>query len=324
MNKSIADEFISPFSGENLTLVEYVVDHDQILEGSLISYKDDIKFPITNFIPRFVPKDNYANNFGFQWNKHRKTQLDSYAGITLSGKRVEEVIGNRIQSLDNQRILEAGSGAGRFTEIFKISNCTLYSFDYSSAVDANLKNNGFDFNLFQASIYDIPFRKETFDSVFCLGVIQHTPDPEKTFRCLSDQVKPGGKLFVDIYETRKYSMYTWKYLLRPIFKLFPQNFQYNLVVVLVSIFLPFSTILGKILGNVGHKLFPIANFFIVPFKSYKERWVWSILDTFDWYSPAYDLPQTQESLKSWYKAAGYKNIEVFRGSNGIIGRGEKN
>ena len=38
---------------------------------------DGKKYEIINNIPRFVKSDNYANSFGLQWNKFRKTQLDS-------------------------------------------------------------------------------------------------------------------------------------------------------------------------------------------------------------------------------------------------------
>ena len=33
-------------------------------------------FPVVNNVLRFVPNDNYTANFGFQWNKFQKTQID--------------------------------------------------------------------------------------------------------------------------------------------------------------------------------------------------------------------------------------------------------
>jgi 2-polyprenyl-3-methyl-5-hydroxy-6-metoxy-1,4-benzoquinol methylase len=33
--------------------------------------------------------------------------------------------------------------------------------------------------------------------VFCLGVIQHIPDPEATIACLYNQVRPRGTLAID-------------------------------------------------------------------------------------------------------------------------------
>ena len=53
-------------------------------EGHLVSKDGLNKFPIKNNIPRFVPESNYSNSFGFQWNKFRRTQLDSYSKINVS------------------------------------------------------------------------------------------------------------------------------------------------------------------------------------------------------------------------------------------------
>ena len=79
--------------------------------------------------------------------------------------------------------MEAGSGAGRFTEVLLQTGAEVFSFDYSNAVEANLSNNGEKLNLhlFQGDILNIPFPEEYFDKVICLGVLQHTPDPEKAF-----------------------------------------------------------------------------------------------------------------------------------------------
>ena len=60
-----------------------------------------------------------------------------------------------------------GSGAGRFSEVV-LSNtrAKLWSVDYSTAVDANLRNNGNiapdRFYLFQSSVYEMPFPDGSF------------------------------------------------------------------------------------------------------------------------------------------------------------------
>lgn len=50
---------------------------------------------------------------------------------------------------------------------------------------------------------------------------------------------------------------------------------------------------------------------------------WAILDTFDMYSPAYDLPQSLGTVQSWFEQAGFENIVVKPGLNGVIGKGTK-
>ncbi len=50
---------------------------------------------------------------------------------------------------------------------------------------------------------------------------------------------------------------------------------------------------------------------------------WAYLDTFDMLSPAYDLPQTVRTFRSWYEETGLEDIEVVRGYNGVEGRGRR-
>ena len=74
-------------------------------------------FPVVRGVPRFVSRDHYADSFGMQWNIHRKAQLDSHTGLPLTRRRYE-LAAHWPENLAGEAILEAGSGAGRFTEKF--------------------------------------------------------------------------------------------------------------------------------------------------------------------------------------------------------------
>jgi hypothetical protein len=50
---------------------------------------------------------------------------------------------------------------------------------------------------------------------------------------------------------------------------------------------------------------------------------WAILDSFDMISPAYDQPQTLETVQAWFQQANLAEVEVHYGQNGIEGRGVK-
>src|SRR5204862_3733352 len=45
------------------------------------------RYPVVRSIPRFAAPDNYAANFGFQWNRFSATQLDSRTGVPISRDR---------------------------------------------------------------------------------------------------------------------------------------------------------------------------------------------------------------------------------------------
>src|SRR5882762_535796 len=125
---------------------------------------DGNSFPMRNGAYRFVKGTNYAENFGFQWNKFEKTQIDRFQQNSLqSRERLFAVTGWDKEDLSQLNVLEVGSGAGRFSQvILQHTKANLYSVDYSQAVEANFRNNGPDdrLHLFQASIYDLPFAPE--------------------------------------------------------------------------------------------------------------------------------------------------------------------
>lgn len=281
------------------------------------------QYSVVKGIPRFVPVENYADSFGYQWNIHRKTQLDSYTGLPISRNRLFTVSGWS-EHLEGERILEAGSGAGRFTEVLLQTGAEVFSFDYSSAVEANWLNNGDmpNLHLFQGDIFNIPFPKESFDKVICLGVLQHTPDPERAFKNLAKYVKPGGELVVDVYKANFLSYFQWKYLLRPSTKWMNKKYLYNLITLIVPILIPFTRLMKMFLGRAGARLSPIVEYTHLGLPTEINR-DWAILDTFDMYSPTHDHPQSLKTVKRWFLEAGFASALVEYGPNGIVGRGKK-
>jgi SAM-dependent methyltransferase len=292
-------------------------------QESLLCENCSAVYPVIDSIPRFVSSENYTKSFGFQWNVHTKTQLDSYTGRQISEKRLFDVTGWS-RDLSGQLILEAGSGAGRFTECLLKTGATVFSFDYSSAVDSNGRNNiqSRRLTLFQADIRNIPLRRATFDKVLCLGVLQHTPGPDKAFMSLSEMVRPGGELVVDLYQKSILGLLQWKYVLRPITTRMDQRKLYGILARLVPALLPAAKNLRRIAGGVGARLIPIAEYSHLQL-SPEINEQWAILDTFDMYAPVHDHPQTSRTLKRWFEEAGFMEISVCPGPNGLVGKGLK-
>lgn len=313
-----------------LRLSSHEESGSNIKEGVLDCASCRSKFPVKNYLPRFVPAENYAKSFGFQWNMHAKTQIDKFSGSRMSYDRFFQVTGWS-SKLKGQKILEAGCGAGRFTQIAIETGAEVYSFDYSNAIDANLANNGLQesFYPFQGDIYHIPLRKASFDKVFCFGVLQHCPDPKKAFMSLIPYLKSGGEIAIDIYDLTFRAFVNPKYWLRPITRHLSPDQLYKLVQLTVpGLFpvkmwvtehVPFGKYFAFFIPVAYHKGFiPHADKF-----TYDQLLEWSILDTFDKFAPRYDRPQRLSTIKKWFTEAGLENIEVCYGPNGINGRGVK-
>jgi len=315
--------FSCPSCRGRLLLEKPIYVHQHIESGILVCVLCNHKYPIINYIPRFSLNENYTKSFGFQWNKQRKTQLDRFTGYNFSRERLFSV-SRLLKKMKGEKILEVGSGAGRFTQILAETEAEIFSFDYSEAVDVNLENNGCrdNLHLFQGDLHHIPLAYELFDKVICLGVLQHTPNPEQAFMSLVPFIKTGGELVIDIYKKTILSMLQWKYILRPITKKIDKQRLYQNVEKIVPILLPVAIFFRKIAGPVGSRILPIANYshLQIPYELNKQ---WSILDTFDMYSPTYDKPQTIHEVRKWFIEAGFKDVDVRYGANGIVGKARK-
>ena len=318
-------KYLCTSCGEHLMFASVAHQEDgSVCEGELVCHACSVRYPVVGGIPRFVSVENYAGSFGYQWNMHSKTQLDSYTGLPISHNRLFTVTGWSKQ-LKGERILEAGSGAGRFTEVLLQTGADVFSFDYSNAVDANWKNNGHMHNLhlFQGDIFNIPLPQASFDKVICLGVLQHTPDPEKAFMSLAKFVKPGGELIIDVYRADVVSYLHWKYVLCPLTKRMGKERLYRIVSAITPLLVPLAAALRRIAGRIGVRFVPIVEYshLNLPPEVNNE---WAILDTFDMYSPAHDHPQKITTVSSWFNSAGFTDVDVRRGPNGIVGKGKKN
>jgi len=306
-------EFVDPQSGAPLIPQDIKIVDGQVETGRLAGADDKASYPILNFIPRFVGSGNYATNFGLQWQIHARTQLDSYNGATYSRDRLFDTTGWP-PKLQGERILEAGSGAGRFTEVLASTGARVFTFDYSEAVVANYQSNApkGDVTFFQGDIYRIPFRKASFDRVICLGVIQHTPDVHKTFQCLAEMVRPGGHLAIDVYRKIWKQMLHWKYAMRPVTKRMKPDRLYRMVNWYAPKLMPLAKVMRKIGGRAGARLVPILDQSDKAVPPAVQR-DWTILDTYDALSPAYDYPQTDATLASWFEECGFEEIVVDDG-----------
>ena len=194
------------------------------------------------------------------------------------------------------------------------TDANIYSLDYSNSVEANYKNNGPNekLKLFQASIYEMPFANEQFDKVFCFGVLQHTPDVEKSIKCLIDMVKEGGELVVDFYPLRGFwTKLQAKYLLRPITKKMTHERLFNKINNNIDRLIRIYKFFSKIgIGKVINRFLPICDINgtlprNLPYSKFREH---CVLDTFDMFSPKFDQPQKIKKIKEMFKKYGIEKI----------------
>jgi SAM-dependent methyltransferase len=280
-------------------------------------------------MPRFVSSDNYAFAFGEQWMRYLKTQLDSHTGLPLSEERLARCMQGNLRNWKNGdvKILEAGSGAGRFTEILLKHGADVHSFDYSSAVEANAENNkeSDSLTLVQADIRHMPFPKEYYDYVVCLGVLQHTPSPEESISKLWEMVKPGGALVIDHYR--------WGWgrcmlppigsavnIFRPVLLRLSVQAQFKAVRKITDLFFPIhwkfrdNKFIQKILARISPVHFYYPSLKLRDRQMYYE---WALLDTHDATTDFYKHYRNENQIQSYLGSLGAQAIQVTIGGNGL-------
>ena len=278
---------------------------------------------ITNGIPRFVDSGSYASLFGDQWKEYKKTQLDSYTGSPTSESRLDRCLGDGLKdNLAGKVILEAGCGAGRFTEVLLKKGAVLVSSDLSSAVEVNAENfPASDRHLvIQADINNMPFADESFDVVICLGVIQHTADTEKTIEDLYKLVKKGGSLVIDHYHYDRSNYFRLARLYRIYLRKKTAAFTLPYTQKLVKKYLPWHKRAAKykLFSVLLNRISPIVSYYnVFPQFSEKLQHEWALLDTHDsltdWHKRFRNKKQITQALAN----LGATDIHCAYGGNGV-------
>jgi SAM-dependent methyltransferase len=206
---------------------------------------------------------------------------------------------------------------GRFAEVATRWGARVIGVDLSAAAEVAAENLADrEFTAFQADVFALPFAPESFDVIYSIGVLHHTPDCESAVKTLDKYLKPGGLLVVWLYSGynkwyrfsdfwRRYTHKMKPERLHGILK-FAVPFFYNLNQGLKRV-----PLIGPPIAGAIHHVFPVNRQ-----KDPEAR----MLDTFDWYSPKYQSKHTYEQVFKWYEAMGMEDMRVGEISIAVRGR----
>lgn len=304
MKRKLLDYLVCPACHENLELTEKIVEGSEIKTGTLACSKCNAQYRIENFIPRFVDTDKYVDTFSFEWNKFHDVQMDILNNTNESEKTFLWKTGWKPEDLKGKLVLDVGVGAGRFADIASRWGAEVIGIDLSFAVDAAYKNIGEreNMHIIQADIFNLPLKPATFDHLYSIGVLHHTPDTKKAFDTAVKYLKRGGEFAVFLYAFGHYHFFSD--LWRKITVKLPVRPLYYLTSISVPLYylhkIPFF---GKAIKFV----LPIADW---------PKWKWRWLDTFDWYAPKYQWKHTWPEVFTWYREAGFTEVQLFEETKG--------
>jgi SAM-dependent methyltransferase len=305
LKPSFLDIVVCPKCGSQLQLSGST---EQPAEEGELKCQNAHSFPIIGGIPRFVSSELYVENFGFEWNVHAVTQLDS-ASSDESERTFRAKTGFNPEDVHGRLILDVGCGMGRFSDVVSRWGGTVVGIDLSRAVEAAQRNIGGreNVNIAQADIFQLPFRDETFDFIFSIGVLHHTPNTKAAFECLPRLLRKNGRIAIWVYTGYSPAKWLFSDFYRRFTPMMPKRFLHAISHVAVPLyFIQKVPILGRIVR------------WILPVSSDPDP-EWRVLDTFDWYSPKYQWKHSYEEVFPWFEENGLTSIKVLKVPVGIQG-----
>ena len=273
-------------------------------------------YPIRNDVVHFVPSEDYAGNFGFEWSKYSRTQLD-HEGWTWSENAFRSKTGFSPEQLRGKTVLDVGCGMGRFAEVASRWGANVVGIDLSRAAEVAAHNLADRDNVWfcRTDLRRLPFAHETFDYIYSIGVLHHTPDCKEAFKGLIPFLKPGGTIAIWVY-----SGYDKWYRMSDIYRQFTTRLSAPTLHRICSIvdYLYYLHRALRAIPIIGPRLSGVLNF-AIPIPLYPNREL-RILDSFDWYSPKYQSKHTYEEVFRWLEECDLSDLRVLLQAVAVSGR----
>lgn len=245
----------------------------------------------------------YADAFGYEWKRHARTQVDDR---DLSWKTLTAKTGLVPADFRGKRVLDVGAGAGRFAILAADAGADIVAVDITEAIEVAAENLGGRGMAIRADLFDMPFEPGTFDVVYSVGVLHHTPSTKAATEAIARMVKPGGILAVWVYHP--FRSYWFSDLYRRITTRMRPATLYRVTRAMSRLYaLHRIPVIGRVVR------------FVVPISEEPDP-EWRSLDTFDWYHPTYQWKHRPAEVIGWFRALGFEEIEVLPFLTGVRGR----
>ena len=301
MNAALLPWLACPRCGSSLELLAPAGVGEEILDGELVC-RCAARFPVREGVPRFV--DGLAadrrspRSFGYQWRRFRagdRTWFKDDAGLRRA--ELHETLAAAPGELGGLSLLDAGCGNGELTRAIAADCAEVVGVDVSDSVvgarrrllDAAPELAARVHHL-QADLRRLPLRPAAFDLVHCSGVLHHTPSTAETFRAVARAVKPGGRLYVQVYRRRPRWIHLVNVTLRAVTTKLPLPVLYGLCYLATPLHAAASRAMHRLRGEPPP-----------PRATARERAV----QMFDNYSPRYQHRHTVPEILGLFAEEGF-------------------
>lgn len=235
--------------------------------------------------------------FGKNWKNFLNVLSDER--VAEAAKSLEEAL--EVDGLEGKTFLDIGSGSGLFSLAARMLGAKVHSFDYDqrSVWCANeLKGHYFKkdarWTIEQGSVLDEEYLAGlgAFDVVYAWGCLHHTGDMWKALENVDVCVKPGGKLFISIYNDQG-RLSSWWEKIKKLYVHSRSSRVFILFLVFFRFWLP-PALRDLAKGKPFHT-----------WREYRKRGMSPLHDAIDW-AGGYPFEVSKpERIFHFYKAKGY-------------------
>lgn len=256
-----------------------------------------------SILPPALDQARTKSTYALQWNRFRilRPEEDRVTFRSRTGLSATDLAG--------AFVLDAGCGMGRYLRVAAEGNPRLLvGLDLSAAVvAASESTRGLTgVALARADLLRPPFRPGTFDHIYSLGVLDHTPDPRAAFLALANLLKPGGRIVVWVYPKERPALEWVIEAHRAVSRRLPLW----ILMGLSRLMAPLGGLKRRLMASKSHlvhRLGVALNLLTIGVSMHPDPEV-RVCDTLDWYAPKYLSRHRVEEVRGWFEAAGLTEV----------------
>jgi SAM-dependent methyltransferase len=256
-----------------------------------------------------MPDQSRTNSaYSLQWNRFKIIRPEEDR-VTFRNRT-----GLTEGDLNGAIVLDAGCGMGRYLRVASEMGGTCVGIDLSWSVRAALETTAEQppLGVVKGDLLRPPIRVESFDHIYSLGVLDHTPDPRAAFLSLARLLKPGGRIVIWVYPRERPLLERIMNSHRAVSTRLPLN----VLVALSRLMAPIGGLKRKLLASRNRLVARTGvalNVLTIGVSMHPDPEV-RICDTLDWYAPKYLSRHSREEVAGWFAEAGLVDVvDLSRG-----------